>query len=61
MNKEDGKSANATETVTPASAASSTSNPALGLQSQLKEVMCTNLCMSSDDVNKLFDLANQEN
>ena len=60
-NKEDGKSANATETATPASAASSTSNPALGLQSRLKEVMCTNLCMSSDDVNKLFDLANQEN
>ena len=26
----------------------------LQLQSKLKEVMCTNLCMSGDDVDKLF-------
>ena len=30
----------------------------LQLQSRLKEVMCTNLCMSGDDVDKLFDAAN---
>ena len=26
----------------------------LQLQSKLKEVMCTNLCMSGDDVDKIF-------
>ena len=33
----------------------------LQLQSKLKEVMCTNLCMSSDDVEKLFAQATAEN
>ena len=32
--------------------------PDLALQSRLKDVMCTNLCMSEDDVNKLFEAAN---
>jgi len=34
--------------------------PGLQLQGRLKEVMCTNLCMSSEDVDKLFSQA-QEN
>ena len=29
----------------------------LQLQSKLKEVMCTNLCMSGDDVDKVFSQA----
>ena len=31
----------------------------LQLQSKLKEVLCTNLCMSSDDVEKLFEKASE--
>ena len=30
---------------------------ALQLQSRLKKVMCANLCLSSEDVDKLFDEA----
>ena len=33
----------------------------LQLASRLKEVMCTNLCMSAEDVDALFTEAGQEN
>jgi len=33
----------------------------LDLQTKLKNVMCTNLCMSSEDVDKLFEQAKSEN
>ena len=44
-------------------AAATQAKPAsnLELQSKLKEVMCTNLCMSADDVEKLFAQATAEN
>ena len=33
----------------------------LDLQTKLKNVMCTNLCMSSEDIDKLFEQAESEN
>ena len=33
----------------------------LTLQTKLKEVMCTNLCLSSDDIEALFAKAGAEN
>ena len=43
---------NASEAAPPSS-----TNASLDLQTKLKQVMCTNLCMSSEDVDKLFNQA----
>ena len=37
------------------------SNATLDIQAKLKEVLCTNLCLSGDDVDKIFQEASAEN
>ena len=41
--------------------ASKTSQSQLQLNSRLKQVMCTNFCLSEEDVDKIFDEASSEN
>jgi hypothetical protein len=43
---------------TPTKPSDNATDSNLQLQARLKEVMCTNLCMSGDDVDKIFDAAN---
>ena len=37
------------------------SKATLDIQAKLKEVLCTNLCLSGDDVDKIFQEASAEN
>jgi hypothetical protein len=44
-----------------AAKAAKESKSTLDIQAKLKEVLCTNLCLSGDDVDKLFHQASVEN
>ena len=51
----------AAPTAGTAATATTTSKATLDIQAKLKEVLCTNLCLSGEDVDKIFDQASAEN
>ena len=51
----------AAPTTGTAATAAAASKATLDIQAKLKEVLCTNICLSGEDVNKIFDQALAEN